>query len=594
MSLNPGQQKAVDEKGHCLIVACPGSGKTHTLVRRAERLLSESPAARVAIVTFTRAAAEELRDRLVRKLGEGILPRVEAGTFHGLCLKQLEVLSTNGKRPFTIAGEGQTHILMMKAWEHVVRTFRVRIDRDAIKRGIEFSKANRGLVPPGADAEVIRAALDHYQQQLAAQKLLDFADIIEFTVQGMQGGQLPALRISDLLVDEFQDADAVQVDWVLAHVACGVRTTCVGDDDQAIYGFRHAKGYDGMMQFARRANATTVTLDTTYRCSSPVVAHAARLIGQNATRVAKSIQTANRSAGLVERQDYPSYDAEIEAAAHALHERPPGETAALLARTRNVLRDVETYMMVAGIPYKGGVEGSIWSGGVPGLYRGLIGAAVGKDPQGITMALSARGMTSAAVSSAREALQAGGGKFEALLGKDAWTKGLNDTQAALWDEIRGDYVGLVAASTQAPGEFVAACTRLIAPGVDGFSNPGILRTVVELLSKMKGSLQDIHRGIEQMIRKAEQEKDPEGGIALMTLHAAKGLEFDRVWMPAMRQGVLPHGNSDLAEERRLCYVGMTRARYRLTVSYSRTKDAPESVFLREMGLQLGDSRLKGR
>jgi len=592
VSLNRGQQAAVDEPGHCLIVACPGSGKTHTLVERAKKILGDNPKARLATVTFTRAAAEEMRERVVKKLGEAIRPRIDAGTFHSLCLKQLDVLSTDGKRPFTIATEGHTHILVAKAWEATIAKFRVAVDRDRLRRGIEFAKANRGHVQPDDYGERTKFALDHYQNQLTAQKLFDFADIIEFTVQGMQGGGIAPLGVTDLLVDEFQDGDAVQVDWVLEHVASGVRVTCVGDDDQSIYGFRHAKGYNGMMLFAQRSRAKIITLDTTYRCTAPVVAHAARLIGNNTTRVAKTIQTANAQQGYVDRRDFSSQDDEVREASKILNDRPKGQTAAILARTNNVLRIFETHMKCNEIPYVGGVDGSIWSDGVPGLIRGLIGAAVGKDPPGITMALAARGMSYSAVKGARDLIQNTGGAFEALLGKEGWLSGLGDAQLRIWAEMKGEFAGLGKLTQGDPMTFVKACAHFIAPGVDGFSNPMVLTDVIGLIDKMKGSLAEIYRKIEQSMRKSDQDKDAKSGIALLTLHASKGLEFDRVWMPAMQQGVLPHGKSDLAEERRLCYVGLTRARAHLTVSYTGTKGAPESVFLKEMGLQNGDLALR--
>lgn len=587
MSLNAGQQAAVDEPGHCLIVACPGSGKTHTLVARAERLLAEAGNTRLAIVTFTRAAADELKERLVGKLGPAVMPRVDAGTFHSLCLQQLDALSGRGNRPFTIATEGTTHTLVMKAWELAAKRFgQAMLPRDAVKRGIEFLKANRDLAPPTGDPQIIQFAFERYQELLGAQKLLDFADIMELTVGGMEAGTLPPLRVNDLLVDEFQDADKLQLDWVIAHVRHGVRVTCVGDDDQAIYGFRHAKGYDGMMHFAQVARARTITLDTTYRCASVVVAHASRLISCNTNRVPKTIRTASRAAGSVDRMDFPTFDLEVAAACDAMSACLPAESSAILARTKSVLRVVETALVADGIPYYGGVDGGIWSGGAPGLVRGLIGASLGKNPTGATLALSARGMPSSVIENARRHLMAANGRMASLLQSNTWLAGASDVHVQAWEEMREGFERIVRATNRQPLEFAEACTTFIAPGIDGFTNPGILRAILSIIGRMPGTLPDVHQRIEQAARRSERDKTTRqrDGVALLTLHASKGLEFDRVWMPAVRQGVLPHGNSDIAEERRLCYVGMTRARCHLTLSYSRTQDAPESVFLKESGL----------
>lgn len=591
MSLNPNQQRAVDARGHVMIVACPGSGKTHTLVERANRILSEDPNSRLCIVTFTRDAATELRDRVVRKLGEKVLPRIYSGTFHSLCLQQLEAFFPDGKRPFKIAADGITNVLMQKAWEAAVSHFRrAQVKFDQVKRGIEFSKANRGVIPSDANAEVIKFALETYQGQLEAQGLIDFGDIIEYTVRGMQSGTLPVLPVTHVLVDEFQDADAVQVDWVLGYVTAGANVTCVGDDDQAIYGFRHAKGYDGMQMFRERSNADLITLDTTYRCCKEVISHAARLIVNNSERVSKDIRTANPKPGTVDRLDYATVSDEIEDLASLLNSRNQGETAAVLARTKTVLGNVAMYFKNENIPYIGYSEESLWSQGAPWLMRALLTAAVGKDSTGITLALTTRGMSRESNRLALEAINAVGGKFDALLGKEKWTASLSAPQLAIWEGIRDEYAEI--AGTAARGgamSFVDASLRFIGPGLEALSSDGLLKTLRAVLSKMPPTIAGMHGTLEARLRNEEngdqkKNNDPRA-IVLMTLHASKGLEFDHVWMPAMRQGVLPHGNtSDVAEERRLCYVGLTRARQHLTVSYSRTASNAESIFLSEMGL----------
>ncbi|MEY2117130.1 ATP-dependent helicase [Rhodanobacter sp. FW106-PBR-R2A-1-13] len=588
MSLSPSQQAAVDAPGHCLIVACPGSGKTHTLIARAERLLAASPTDRLAIVTFTRAAADELRDRLVARLGRAILPRVDAGTFHSLCLQQLEVVHGRGKRPFGIASEGVSHTLAMKAWEMAAnaRKGRPPVSREDTKRAIEFMQVNDDLQPPTGDPEFFRAALDHYRSLLKAQKLFDFTDIMRGTVGGMAASSVPRLRVRDLLVDEFQDADALQVGWVLHHASASIRTTCVGDDDQSIYGFRHARGYNGMMEFARRTNAQVITLDTTYRCAAAIVAHTSRLISRNAERVPKTIRTASRVTGIVERVDYVNAATELEAACFTLSEQVPHESAAILTRTNRVLREIQVKCEAAKIPHYGGVPGGIWSGGAPSVVFGLIGAALGKaNSTGATVGLAARGFSIVCVRAARAQLIAVNGQLDTLVKSRAWLREAPDQQVQLWDECQSDYEAMLKAIPGPPLEFTSACIRFIEPGMEDFTSSKTLKSIQTIIGRMRGNLPDIYQRIERSTRDTGKD-DEEGrvGIALMTLHASKGLEFDNVWMPAMRQGVLPHGNTDLAEERRLCYVGMTRARRTLTLSYSRSGDAPESIFLQEAGL----------
>lgn len=586
MGLSADQQKAVDCPGHCLIVACPGSGKTYTLVQRAARILADSPSARVCAVTFTRAAAEEIRERLLKDLGEAVAPRITAGTFHSLALQQLTDFLGGGRRPFGIASASQTFVLIAKAREHIQRKFRMRVSVDETRRYIEYAKANGGQSPPQANAAAVLEALDYYQGHLRALKLLDFHDLIEYALHGMtQNLQFPSVPATHLLVDEFQDADAIQVEWVMAHVARGVIATCVGDDDQSIYGFRHAKGYDAMMTFASRANALRVTLDTTYRCPVAVVMHASRLIKQNSVRVAKTVRTARSIRGDVVRRDFQCLDEEVSAIGHAAQALPHGRSMAVLCRTRAFLRHIETWFLSAGIPYEGGLDGSIWTGGVPGLFRGLIDAACGRDMRGVGMALAARGLNHASTWAVREILQQTPA-MDAILRDTAWTKTYSEKQEEAWAEMRPGYTALCRAVGDR-GAFLDAVASFLAPGVGGFSNPKIFSAVQTLLGRMPGGLREISRAIERQETAARAGGDKprdHDKVHLGTLHGSKGLEWDFVWMAGLRAGVLPHSDGILEEERRLAYVGVTRSRDQLVLSYSHDGRSGPSQFLDEMGL----------
>ena len=586
MAANPGQQRAVEAQGHCLIVACPGSGKTYTLIERARRILALSPDVRIGMVTFTRAAAEEMRSRVASRAGARAAERVLSGTFHQLALKQFEAYA-GGKRPFTIATEAHSEVLVTKAWEHVVKQFRTRVKRHDLRQQMAYVKANRGHIPPNANGEIVRAALDHYQAQLRAQRMLDFDDIIEYAVQGMQAGVLKPLEVTHLLVDEAQDADQMQIDWVLAHAEHGIGVTCVGDDDQSIYQFRNARGYDGMMHFADCTKAEQITLDTTYRCPPAVVAHASRLIRNNAARIPKRIASAASHRGIVERLDFPNLGAEVAGLIAAIQAdtADDGASWAVLARTRGLLRAIEAGVVSAGIDYSGGVDGSIWSGGVPGLMRGLMGSVVAGDIVGATMPMAACGMTYEGVNAARAILQSTGGNLSGITRNKAWPVALSEHDRDIWQNLQPAYAKLLTAAQSEPAEFIDVAASIVAMSGDVVADPYLLRTVVQILNDMHGSIRTIHHAIEQDMR---QQKDKQATaksrLTLLTLHASKGLEFDNVWMASMREGVLPHTQSPLVEERRLCYVGMTRAKRRLVMSYSASRETRESVFLAEMGL----------
>lgn len=220
--LDQEQHEAVHHNGHCLVSACPGSGKTRVLSHRAARLVNGSPG-RLAAVSFTRDSAEELRLRIVAEAGEKSERRVIAGTFHSLALGQIRVQGNGTKPKIRVIG-GEQYSFIRRAME--AAKFNGKFD-DA-QKVIEVAKSTLTWNETGEKRELV----DAYNRLLSHAGLSDFQDLLRMAIEGMQSGEIVPLDVRWMLVDEAQDMDELQYAWIRCHSTAGVEITMVGDDDQ--------------------------------------------------------------------------------------------------------------------------------------------------------------------------------------------------------------------------------------------------------------------------------------------------------------------------------------------------------------------------
>jgi superfamily I DNA/RNA helicase len=218
VDLNPHQERAVSTVGHCTVLACPGSGKTRVLSERAIRLLASHDKGRLCAVTFTRDAAEELKARILPSCGADVARRLAVGTFHSIALSQLKRLP-RGQKPRRLLSDGERMAVLRRciAQHPIDATF-----EDVVKN-IDSAKA-RIRTPVFAEPD-IEAIYTAYQDTLASEGAMDFADIVLLAVQKISSGELLPLPVRWLLVDEAQDMDEVQVAWVKAHGLAGIEVT---------------------------------------------------------------------------------------------------------------------------------------------------------------------------------------------------------------------------------------------------------------------------------------------------------------------------------------------------------------------------------
>lgn len=575
--LNPAQEQAVRMQGHCLVTACPGSGKTKVLEHRAAHLLSE-PDANVLGVTFTAESAAELEHR-IRQQAPSAGRRLVTGTFHALSRKML--IKANVR--LRLINDFQQTDLLRRAYRDTIDPG-LQITFDDARAYVDRIKAQVDPVLPNHDLEPCVDVYLRYQELLRQSGSADFADLMLLAVRGMRDGSVPAYKTKYMLVDEFQDTDAVQFAWIREHIRQGTAVTVVGDDDQSIYEWRFGMGFQGMEDFRRLTQASHVSLDTTYRCAREIMEPAARLIACNTERVHKSLRTANQTKGSVHVKPFADKEEERSAIAQAIvASGKPGEWA-VLARTNAQLEFVEQF--IAGrLPVIRSGGTSFWELRGPAMYlslcRALCNGAMGDlDPVLKRSGISEKRIE--AMHAEYRSREAGAVQRFLAAKKGGSSKDPEDRLRILMNQWR---------SMLASGE-----TNLALHGIAHYMKTSIrlyerdrkpddkakddlrMDNCAAALARIQGSLQQ-----RLMLLQQESKKDGEA-VRLMTFHSSKGLEFPNVWIMGCEEGVIPSSNSPLEEERRLFYVGMTRAKLGLTMSYVINEKAPASRFLKESEL----------
>jgi superfamily I DNA/RNA helicase len=567
--LNPYQKRAVTTAGHTLILACPGSGKTRVLSVRAARLLASHPKGRLCAVTFTRDAAEELRTRILASCGQDHLRRLAVGTFHSLALAQIKRFG-RGQSP-RLLSEGERLAVLRRCWKQYAPSFSF----DDVVQTIDAVKARLTLAPFTDPS--LEALYHGYQEIMESEGAMDFADLLRLSVRRMANGDMPPLPIRWLLVDEAQDMDEVQMEWILLHGRAGAELTLVGDDDQSLYAFRHALGYAGLQEVTFALSATETTLPVNYRCAPNILDHAARLIAHNRNRAPKKIIAYRKDIGDIRVIRAPDRWAEADQIVAAIGQGSQEEEWAILARTNLILDAVELALSDSGKSYIRFGGKSVWAHSIGSVFLGLLRSVLDDSWSGVASALSFCGIHAEGVN---EYSRRTSGTCTARLESASTPISEDDDARKLLLRLRR---GLASWREQA----VKGRPALVAHGVASFladyckkpNQANLLRKLEASVARMPGSLPQ-----RLSLLGRTNLRHRKSAVQIMTLHASKGLEFDNVWIMGCEDGNLPHTDSTEEDERRLLYVGMTRARYRLILS-STVEEGLKSRFLEEIGLK---------
>lgn len=614
------------------MLAGAGSGKTRVVTYRiAELIRRGTPPERILAVTFTNKAAREMQERTAALLGKRLRQKPEISTFHSLCVR---ILRRHARRlgyppEFVIYDRGEQEGLARR----VLREIKVA---DALLRPGDLlgwiGRWKNAAIRPAQAARLAQTDREHlaaaayrrYQNALKSAGAVDFDDLlllVEELFSGFEDVRQPeAARFDHILVDEYQDTNASQYRIIKA-LALGHRNLCVvGDDDQSIYGWRGAE-VQHILHFPRDwPDAKIVRLEINYRSTHQIVSWANRLIAYNKARHPKVLRA--MAQGPAPRiLQFPDEEAEAQGVVRDILDRLAGSHCrpsdlAVLFRTNEQPRPFETEFRRVRVPY-------VLVGGMSFYDRKEVRDLLAylklvwqpRDEAALLRVINTppRGIGQGTLARLRQ---------EAL-----------DTARPLWDVLveaaHRDHL------PPAARQGIASLHRTI----ETYHGAAMRRSIADILSHLVADVQyrqEIERHypdlaeqqsrwatVEEVLNAAAayseqpdatlpgfiqemtlstfddgRQKELEyrrDAVVLLTLHAAKGLEFDEVYLVGLEEGLLPHrkaidaGGPAIDEERRLCYVGVTRAKRRLTLSlalarrrWGKARPSKPSRFLYEL------------
>ena len=581
--LNKQQEEAV-RKNDCslLIVAGAGTGKTRVLVEKVVHLLQGSVAAhRILALTFTNKAADEMRSRISERCSSGHVPFI--GTFHSACVTLLREFYTDAAVPerFVIFDRDVCRRILKRCMKQAGIT-------DITPRVMQHTvgKIKTGLASEETDDLVVAAeqVLPLYTRALEQEHALDFDDLLLKVIALLQRNSSVRERVQSryayILVDEFQDTDGIQSRLVSLLKGDQTFVVAVGDTDQTIYSWRGASIHT-MLSFAERYDpVSTIFLTQNYRSSGRILAAANAVIAKNVFRQDKDLVATRDEGdriGLLISDDGESEAATIAHTIIDLHMQGVAYSdIAILFRANFQARVLESQMLSQRIPYT--VLGTRFfeRSEVKDLlaYLELVQNPNSREAFTRAAGVPRRGIgarTLERVFSGQEHLlsTAAVSKVAGLRSCITHLATLAETQpaVALLQELLSmlEYRKYLVATYDNPDERMQEVGELIS-FADRFSHLSGIDGIAQMLAEVAlSSEQDSLRA---------STKD---SVRLMTVHAAKGLEFPCVFIAGMEEGLFPFfhdedGVRDGEEERRLCYVAMTRAKDRLYCSYARRRN----------------------
>ena len=596
MSLNKTQAKAVSHKdGPCLVLAGPGSGKTLTIVNRIKYLIEKCSVRpeEILVVTFTRFAAQEMKNRLCSLMGKKNLP-VTAGTFHGIFYGILRcTYRMNGQN--ILSEEEKYQLLREVISRQEAEVFDEEDFISDIAAEIGKIKNNRldveEYVSEKCSAETFREIYSQYEEERKRRRKIDFDDMLVLCYnllssrpEVLEGWQR---KFRYILIDEFQDINRIQYDVIRLLALPQNNIFVVGDDDQAIYGFR---GADSELMFQFRKDypqADQILLGMNYRSTEYIVRNSLKVIRHNERRFEKQLEAYRKGGACLHVQELadPAEEAEyiLDEIEKCISDGVRPEDIAVLFRIHTDAGPVAEALVERRIPFQ-------MKEHLPNIYNHFIG----KDIQAyFRLAMGER---------RRQDFLQVMNRPKRYIGRDSLAG-----RAVSFEDIRNHYCDkewmmdridqfewdVKMLAKMAPYAAIQYIRKRI--GYDDFLRDyafshNIPRTdltdVIQEIAEAArpySTLEEWFRHVEEYthILQEKQKKDNPEGVRLMTIHAAKGLEFHTVFILDANEGRIPYKkartDAQTEEERRLFYVAMTRAREKLTVCYVKTKSGKETA-----------------
>ena len=608
-SLNPTQLDAVEHtEGPLLILAGAGSGKTRVLTHRVAYLIDQGLAApeEVLAITFTNKAAREMKDRVALLVGPDSR-RMWVSTFHAFCARILRVHAEKlgYKREFTIY-DGADQVRLVKRCivelgkdpkRFNPRSFQAQISaaKNVLMAPDDFLRNTEGYI-----AENVAEVYDLYQKRLYENNAMDFDDLIMQTVALLE--LFPEVReryqtrFKYIHVDEYQDTNHAQYRLVNILAAAHRNLCVVGDDDQSVYSWRGAD-IRNILDFERDyPEAKIVKLEQNYRSTQTILDAANAVVANNASRKAKELWTAGDEGDRIRVFAASDEYAEARFVVSEIERLMDGGTSArdisVFYRTNAQSRALEDVLVREGIPYQvvGGVR--FYERAEIKDAMAYLSVIANPDDSGSLeriINVPKRGIGNTSVAKLQDyASKNGISLYDALSEADA--AGLTGAARKACRAVRDLFEGLRVAAVEVPP------TDLIGAVLDesGYRKELEAEDTVEAESRLENLEELINAAREyervepeptlagflqeQALYSDQDSMTSEGGsVTLMTLHNAKGLEFSHVFVVGMEEGTFPHARSldehNLEEERRLAYVGITRAKETLTLTHARLRSS---------------------
>ncbi len=604
--LNPTQLDAVTHtEGPLLILAGAGSGKTRVLTHRIAHLIEQGLAApdEVLAITFTNKAAKEMKDRVALLVGPDSR-KMWVSTFHAFCARILRVHAEKlgYRREFTIYDSADQVRLVKRCIIELgkdpkrfnPRSFQAQIStaKNLLLDANDYLRQTEGYM-----AENVAEVYDLYQKRLYENNAMDFDDLIMQTVALLE--VFPEVReryqrrFKYVHVDEYQDTNHAQYRLVNT-LAAEHRNLCVvGDDDQSVYSWRGAD-IRNILDFERDyPEAKVVKLEQNYRSTQTILNAANAVVANNASRKAKELWTAGDEGERIRlftaADDYAEARFVVSEILRLVDSGVSLRDVAVFYRTNAQSRTLEDVLVREGVPYQ-------IVGGVRFYERAEIKDAmaylsvISNENDSVSLErivnVPKRGLGATSVARLSEyASRNGISLYDAL--SEADEAGLTGKARKACSQVRELFEGWrIAAREVPPSEIIEAVLD-----ESGYKGELTAENTVEAESRLE-NLQELVNAAaeyervepeatldgflqEQALFSEADRLTGEGRVTLMTLHNAKGLEYDHVFVVGMEEGTFPHARSmdeqNLEEERRLAYVGITRAKKTLTLSYARVR-----------------------
>ena len=575
--LSPEQQLVVENiDDNNIVVALPGSGKTHTIKYAIDHLLDINPKYKVLVVTFTNAATAEMLGRIRGHISPEKFEQVEVYTFHSLLNKMSKTID---KRRLLIGGAQTSYII------RAMNSFSGPMDFSDAVSIIDFYSAITDLKPT-APYEKSYGLYEEYLRIMEYDNRKDFGVIVRQVILGLREGTLDLAEYTHCLVDEYQDTDDQQLEWLLLHSKQGTKISVVGDDDQSIFSFRSAKGYENFIALRDELNSNMFQLSICRRCAPEILSAASEIIGWNRNRIKKDMVSAKEEGGSFQLAHVDGSAAQYEMLVE--HIKCDYEDWAVLSKTNAQLDQVEKLLIANEIPYNRLSGKSFYEHPEVVMQLNLLGCLV--HDKGYDYLKTTLGYLNEVESNIREAVE-----VSRQLGS---IKEIQTNIQPHWSLATKEYINLLhrQAGNTSDEERINEKLKMLEAFIHRFKPPkasgdtdarskdfGFFNALCEIARKMPGAYsQRISNLIDQLNQRKDKKALDKSVVTLSTFHSSKGLEWSRVWLVDVNEGVIPskEGAIDIDirdEERRVLYVAMTRAEDELVI----TSTEKPSTFLTE-------------